>query len=139
MFGKDLMRLKGLRCGVTGMFYQVLKKRERAGDLVVVMIDEYLTSQYFGPAGTKESTMNKHAFLKDLTETLDITKNNAQHQRTDRQQAANNDISIPVEQISVKNQPYSTKKRLFKNERKLRQKYLRKAEQANDDDSRAKF
>ncbi|KAI9475647.1 MAG: hypothetical protein EXX96DRAFT_574065 [Benjaminiella poitrasii] len=45
MFGKDLMRLKGLRCGVTGMFYQALKKRERAGDLVVVTIDEYLTSQ----------------------------------------------------------------------------------------------
>ncbi|KAI9485549.1 MAG: hypothetical protein EXX96DRAFT_613420 [Benjaminiella poitrasii] len=32
MFGKDLVHLKGLRCGVTGMFYQPLKKRERAGD-----------------------------------------------------------------------------------------------------------
>ncbi|KAI9472201.1 MAG: hypothetical protein EXX96DRAFT_583230 [Benjaminiella poitrasii] len=30
MFGKDLVRLKGLRCGVTGVFYQALKKRERA-------------------------------------------------------------------------------------------------------------
>ncbi|KAI9470601.1 MAG: hypothetical protein EXX96DRAFT_585025 [Benjaminiella poitrasii] len=45
MFGEDLVRLKSLRYGVTGMFYQALGKRERAGDLVVVTIDEYLTSQ----------------------------------------------------------------------------------------------
>ncbi|KAI9485597.1 MAG: hypothetical protein EXX96DRAFT_533940 [Benjaminiella poitrasii] len=163
---------------------------------------QIIHSKCFGPAGTKESTMNKHPFLKALTETLDIIEKrniadpwlmkvilnrfmvnfrnlwtkknrfykmldkvllvllrahlrrnnelrrreainrlqqNAHRQRTDRQQAANNDMSIPVEQISVINQSYSTKKRLFKNKRKLRQKYLRKAEQANDDDSRAKF
>ncbi|KAI9469095.1 MAG: hypothetical protein EXX96DRAFT_590443, partial [Benjaminiella poitrasii] len=45
MFGKDFVRLKGLGCGVNGMFYQALKKCERAGDLVVATIDEYLTSQ----------------------------------------------------------------------------------------------
>ncbi|KAI9482867.1 MAG: hypothetical protein EXX96DRAFT_536244 [Benjaminiella poitrasii] len=42
---KILVRLKSLRCGVTGIFYQASKKRERVGDLVVVTIDEYLTSQ----------------------------------------------------------------------------------------------
>ncbi|KAI9469880.1 MAG: hypothetical protein EXX96DRAFT_587835, partial [Benjaminiella poitrasii] len=52
MFGKDLVRLKDLRCGVTGMFYQALKKREKAGDLVVVTIDEYLTSQVCSKCST---------------------------------------------------------------------------------------
>ncbi|KAI9483651.1 MAG: hypothetical protein EXX96DRAFT_559036, partial [Benjaminiella poitrasii] len=53
MFEKDLVRLKGLRCEVTGMFYQALKKRERAGDLVVVTIDEYLTSQVCSKCSTR--------------------------------------------------------------------------------------
>lgn len=45
MFGKDLVRLKGNRCGVTGVFYRSLKKREIVGDLIVVTIDEYNTSK----------------------------------------------------------------------------------------------
>lgn len=45
MFGKDLVHLKGLKSGVTGIFYKALKRRERNGDLVVVTIDEHLTSQ----------------------------------------------------------------------------------------------
>ncbi|KAI9470523.1 MAG: hypothetical protein EXX96DRAFT_584636, partial [Benjaminiella poitrasii] len=53
MFGEDLVRLKSLRCGITGMFYQALGKRERAGDLVVVTIDEYLTSQICSKCSTR--------------------------------------------------------------------------------------
>jgi hypothetical protein len=45
MFGKDLVKLKGLRCGVAGIMWRCLKKREAAGDLLVVPIDEFLTSQ----------------------------------------------------------------------------------------------
>lgn len=45
MVGKDQVKLKGLRVGVTGKLYEALKKRERRGDLIVVGIDEYLTSQ----------------------------------------------------------------------------------------------
>ncbi|KAI9477822.1 MAG: hypothetical protein EXX96DRAFT_568343, partial [Benjaminiella poitrasii] len=60
MFGKDLVRLKGLRCRVTGMFYQALKKRERAGDLVVVTIDEYLTSQVCSKCSTCTSEKVSH-------------------------------------------------------------------------------
>ena len=45
MFGKDLVKLKGLRCGVAGIMWRCLKKREAAGDLLVVTIDEFLTSQ----------------------------------------------------------------------------------------------
>ncbi|KAI9484120.1 MAG: hypothetical protein EXX96DRAFT_560980 [Benjaminiella poitrasii] len=53
MFGKGLVRLNGLRCGVTGMFYQALKKRERAGYLVVVTINVYLTSQVCSECSTR--------------------------------------------------------------------------------------
>ncbi|KAI9467664.1 MAG: hypothetical protein EXX96DRAFT_560043, partial [Benjaminiella poitrasii] len=53
MFGKDLVCLNDLRCGVTGMFYQALKKRERVGDLVVVTIDVYLTSQVCSKCSTR--------------------------------------------------------------------------------------
>ncbi|KAI7903267.1 uncharacterized protein BX663DRAFT_508022 [Cokeromyces recurvatus] len=45
MFGKDLVHYKGLRSGVTELFYKTLKRRESNGDLIVVTIDEYLTSQ----------------------------------------------------------------------------------------------
>ncbi|KAI9483237.1 MAG: hypothetical protein EXX96DRAFT_557388, partial [Benjaminiella poitrasii] len=44
MFGKDLVRLKDLRCGVTGMIYQDLKK---------LTIDEYLTSQVCSKCSTR--------------------------------------------------------------------------------------
>ncbi|KAI9481116.1 MAG: hypothetical protein EXX96DRAFT_565470 [Benjaminiella poitrasii] len=49
----NLVRLKGLGCEVNGMFYQALKKRERAGDLMVVTIDEYLTSQVCSKRSTR--------------------------------------------------------------------------------------
>ncbi|KAI7900524.1 uncharacterized protein BX663DRAFT_517920 [Cokeromyces recurvatus] len=45
MFGKDLVHCKGLRSGITELFYKTLKRREINGDLIVVTIDEYLTSQ----------------------------------------------------------------------------------------------
>lgn len=45
MFGKDLVKLKGNRCGVTGKLWRALKKRERDGGLIAVTIDEYKTSK----------------------------------------------------------------------------------------------
>lgn len=45
MFGKDLFKLEGNRCGVTGVLFRSLKKREITGDLIVVTIDEYKTSK----------------------------------------------------------------------------------------------
>ncbi|KAG2202802.1 hypothetical protein INT46_009962 [Mucor plumbeus] len=45
MVGKDLAKLRGLRHGVTGMFYRTLKKREKEGELLVVPIDEFKTSR----------------------------------------------------------------------------------------------
>ena len=45
MFGKNSMKLKGNRCGVTGVFWRAVKRREAAGDLIAVTIDEYKTSK----------------------------------------------------------------------------------------------
>ena len=45
IFGKDGMKIKGYRHGLVKVFYQMLKRREARGELVVVTIDEYLTSQ----------------------------------------------------------------------------------------------
>lgn len=45
MFGKDIVKMKGLRCGVAGVMWRCLKKREAAGDLLVIPIDEYKTSR----------------------------------------------------------------------------------------------
>ncbi|KAI8053183.1 uncharacterized protein B0P05DRAFT_575543 [Gilbertella persicaria] len=44
MFGKNHVKIKTVRTGVTGPLYRTLKRRERTGDLLVVDIDEYLTS-----------------------------------------------------------------------------------------------
>ena len=45
MFGKDLVKLKGNKCGVTGVLWRALKKREKEGDLLAVTIDEFMTSR----------------------------------------------------------------------------------------------
>ncbi|ORE11873.1 hypothetical protein BCV72DRAFT_331883 [Rhizopus microsporus var. microsporus] len=45
MFGKDSIKLKRNRCGATGVFWRALKRREAAGDLIAVTIDEYKTSK----------------------------------------------------------------------------------------------
>lgn len=45
MFGKDNVKLKGNRCGVTDKLWKALKRREKSGNLVAVTVDEYLTSQ----------------------------------------------------------------------------------------------
>ncbi|GAA5814925.1 hypothetical protein MFLAVUS_008428 [Mucor flavus] len=52
MFGKDLVKLKGLRCGVVGIMWRCLKKREAAVDLVVVTVDEFKTSRICCRCGT---------------------------------------------------------------------------------------
>lgn len=48
MFGKDNVPMKGHRPGLVGVLYRMLKRREARGELVVVIIDEYLTSQVTG-------------------------------------------------------------------------------------------
>ncbi|KAI8971783.1 hypothetical protein BDF20DRAFT_838074 [Mycotypha africana] len=45
MFGKDSVKLKGLRCDVVGALFRALKRREAAGNLLVLMIDEFKTSK----------------------------------------------------------------------------------------------
>ncbi|KAI8072172.1 uncharacterized protein B0P05DRAFT_580302 [Gilbertella persicaria] len=45
VFGKDMVKLKNLRCGVVGKLFQTLKKRETAGALIVLTIDEFKTSK----------------------------------------------------------------------------------------------
>lgn len=45
MFGKDVVKLKGLRCGVVGILWRCLKKKEAAGELLAISIDEYKTSR----------------------------------------------------------------------------------------------
>ncbi|KAG0825657.1 hypothetical protein G6F18_010297 [Rhizopus arrhizus] len=45
VFGKDMVKMKGLRCGMIGKLFATLKKREAAGELIVVTIDEFKTSK----------------------------------------------------------------------------------------------
>lgn len=45
MFGKDLVKLKGNRCGVTGIIWHALKEREKGEDFLVATIDEFMTSR----------------------------------------------------------------------------------------------
>ncbi|PHZ11920.1 uncharacterized protein RHIMIDRAFT_20477 [Rhizopus microsporus ATCC 52813] len=45
MFGKDSIKLKENRRGVTGVFWRALKRREAARDLIAVTIDEYKSSK----------------------------------------------------------------------------------------------
>ncbi|KAG0787722.1 hypothetical protein G6F19_007506 [Rhizopus arrhizus] len=45
VFGKDMIKMKGLQCGVIGKLFATLKKREAAGELIVVTIDEFKTSK----------------------------------------------------------------------------------------------
>ncbi|KAG1248749.1 hypothetical protein G6F65_019449 [Rhizopus arrhizus] len=40
-----MVKMKGLRCGVIGKLFATLKKREAAGELIVVTIDEFKTSK----------------------------------------------------------------------------------------------
>jgi transposase len=46
-FLKDLVKLKDNKYRVTGILWRALKKREKEGDLLVVTIDEYMTSRIF--------------------------------------------------------------------------------------------
>ena len=62
MFGKDLVKLKGIRCGVVGVMWRCLKKREAAGDLLVVPIDEFRTSRVCNRCVTR--TLEKHPNVK---------------------------------------------------------------------------
>jgi hypothetical protein len=40
-----LVKLKDKKCGVAGVFWHALKKREKEGDRLVVTVDEYMTSR----------------------------------------------------------------------------------------------
>jgi hypothetical protein len=43
--GKDSVRLKGHRNGITDKIYRRLKQRDRNGELLLLDIDEYRTSK----------------------------------------------------------------------------------------------
>jgi hypothetical protein len=46
MFGdKNSMHIKGKQHGIVDMIWRELKRRERAGELIAIPIDEYLSSQ----------------------------------------------------------------------------------------------
>ncbi|KAI8973180.1 hypothetical protein BDF20DRAFT_945378 [Mycotypha africana] len=45
MFGKSAMPIKGHKTGVVGVLWRALKRREAAGDLLTITIDEYKTSR----------------------------------------------------------------------------------------------
>ncbi|KAG1351653.1 hypothetical protein G6F62_002919 [Rhizopus arrhizus] len=45
VFGKDMVKMRGLPCGVIGKLFAKLKKCEAAGELIVVTIDEFKTSK----------------------------------------------------------------------------------------------
>ena len=44
-FGKDMVKLKKLRCGVVSKLFLALKRRQAAGELIVLTIDEFKTSK----------------------------------------------------------------------------------------------
>jgi hypothetical protein len=52
VFGKDSVKMKGLRCGVVGILWKALKRREAEGGLLAVTIDEYKTSRLCSKCGT---------------------------------------------------------------------------------------
>jgi transposase len=45
MFGKDNVRLAKKRCGVVGILWKILRRRERNNECILTTIDEYYTSQ----------------------------------------------------------------------------------------------
>jgi hypothetical protein len=40
-----LLKLKGIKCGVTGVLWHALRKRKKEENLLVVTIDEFMTSR----------------------------------------------------------------------------------------------
>lgn len=59
MKGKDCVKLKGNRTGVTGILSCKLKEKEKSGDLIVVDIDEYKTSRICNNCGTDSLSKQK--------------------------------------------------------------------------------
>lgn len=51
MLGKDSVKFKGHRTGITGVLYRALKRRERQGDVIVVTVDEFRTSKVCNSCG----------------------------------------------------------------------------------------
>ncbi|KAI8977188.1 hypothetical protein BDF20DRAFT_941593, partial [Mycotypha africana] len=47
MIGKTAVPIKGHKTGVVGVLWRALKRREAAGDLLTITIDEYKTSRIF--------------------------------------------------------------------------------------------
>lgn len=45
MFGKDSVKFKGNRTEVTGILYRALKIRERQGNIIVIIVDQFRTSE----------------------------------------------------------------------------------------------
>ncbi|KAI8977668.1 hypothetical protein BDF20DRAFT_876216 [Mycotypha africana] len=57
MFNKSSVHLKGLRAGIVGVLWRVLKRRVSTGDLLVITIVEYLTLEH---ATIAAPTLLKH-------------------------------------------------------------------------------
>ncbi|CEI92583.1 hypothetical protein RMCBS344292_06838 [Rhizopus microsporus] len=49
MFGKDQVKIKTHRVDVIGVLYQQLKKRQKSGELLLAMMDEFRTSKVCHP------------------------------------------------------------------------------------------
>jgi hypothetical protein len=45
MLGKDSVKMKGYRVGLTNTLYEALQRKQKGGEAIVVYIDEYLTSK----------------------------------------------------------------------------------------------
>ena len=57
MVGKGLVSFRGLRHGVTGVFYRILKKRKKEDELLVVPIEKLKSSRIFNIC--KTDTLHK--------------------------------------------------------------------------------
>lgn len=92
LFGKDHVRLKGNRCGVSGSLYRCLKKRERAGGLIAVTIDEFRTSKICN--GCRSDSLTSAGHIRGQS-VLECTTCNILWQRDVN--AAKNMLAIGVE------------------------------------------
>jgi hypothetical protein len=65
-----LVKLKGNKCGVTGVIWHALKKREKEGNLLAVTIDEFTTSRVcnirYEDSFEKKWTVSKATVFSDV-------------------------------------------------------------------------
>ncbi|CEP19596.1 hypothetical protein [Parasitella parasitica] len=66
MFGKDLVKMKGLQYGVVGKLFRTLKRREAEGKLIVATIDEFKTSKTCNLSFSDDLNLNKADNSRDV-------------------------------------------------------------------------